>query len=178
MIHRCNFSRLWESHAKLNTSTHTWMQRKIDLIPIEPFRTTNIHQSVLKNRQTDRHKMSPITDLTSSSSSVSSSNSGDSFPPAHRDLPGQQVQNLPPRDDAGIPTGVVIIIALFAIILVVAITCGILRLCKKEDHIEGVPSYSVAISNRLFKERSRKRKMREKFGVGKSSVSSYGRRVS
>ena len=91
--------------------------------------------------------MSPITDLTSSGGT------SDPFPPAHSDLPGQQVQNLPPRDAAGIPTGVVIIIALFDIILVLAITSGILRLCKKEDHIEGVPSYSVAISNRLFKER-------------------------
>lgn len=45
----------------------------------------------------------------------------------------------------------VIIIFLFIVIVVVAITCGILRLCKKEEDIEGRPTYSVAISNRLFK---------------------------
>ena len=67
-------------------------------------------------------------------------------------LPGQQVSTVG-RDDAGLPTGVVILIIIFVIILIVATTCGILRLCKKEDgHMEGVPSYSVAISNRLFKE--------------------------
>ncbi len=51
----------------------------------------------------------------------------------------------------GLPTGVVIIVALLVIILALAITCGVLRLCKKEERIEGGPSYSVAISNRLFK---------------------------
>ena len=55
------------------------------------------------------------------------------------------------REDTGIPTSVLIILVLFVVILVLAITCGVLRLCKKEEHIEGVPSYSVAISNRLFK---------------------------
>lgn len=55
-------------------------------------------------------------------------------------------------DSEGLPTGVIIIIVLFVIILITAITCGVLRLCKKEDHIEGGPTYSVAISNRLFKE--------------------------
>ena len=66
-------------------------------------------------------------------------------------LPGQQVSTLG-RDDGGLPTGVIILIIIFVIILIVATTCGILRLCKKEDHIEGAPAYSVAISNRLFKE--------------------------
>lgn len=33
-------------------------------------------------------------------------------------------------------------------------------MCKKEEHIEGVPTYSVAISNRLFKERLENQAMR------------------
>lgn len=53
-----------------------------------------------------------------------------------------------------LPTGLIIVIFLFVLIIVVAITCGILRLCKKEDYVEGRPTYSVAISNRLFKEKS------------------------
>lgn len=73
-------------------------------------------------------------------------------------LPGQQVQTVTGRPDDGIPTSVLLIIVLFVIILVLAITCGVLRLCKKEEHIEGVPSYSVAISNRLFKERKKESK--------------------
>jgi len=52
----------------------------------------------------------------------------------------------------GLPTGLVILIIIFVILVGVAITCGVLRLCKKEDpHYEGAPTYSVAISNRLFK---------------------------
>ena len=66
-------------------------------------------------------------------------------------FPGQQVQTVSGRDDGGMPTGVLIVVVIFVLILVLAITCGILRLCKKDDHIEGGPTYSVAISNRLFK---------------------------
>ena len=69
-------------------------------------------------------------------------------------LPGQETSNFGPREDDEIPTSVIFIVVLFIVILVVSITCGLLRLCKKEDasaYAEG-PQYSVAISNRLFKE--------------------------
>lgn len=68
------------------------------------------------------------------------------------DRPGQQVQTVEGREDDGIPLGVMLLVVLFVLILAVAITCGVLRLCKKEDgdRVEG-PAYSVAISNRLFK---------------------------
>ena len=44
-----------------------------------------------------------------------------------------------------------VVVVLLCLILALAITCGILRLCKKEEHFAGEPTYSVAISNRLFK---------------------------
>ncbi len=53
-----------------------------------------------------------------------------------------------------------VVVVLLCLILALAITCGILRLCKKEEHFAGEPTYSVAISNRLFKGR---RNTREQF---------------
>lgn len=55
----------------------------------------------------------------------------------------------------GLSAGVVFIVVVFILILATAITCGVLRLCKKEERVEGGPTYSVAISNRLFKGISR-----------------------
>ena len=90
---------------------------------------------------------------TSHSSSSSSSGASGSSPSDPHSLPGQQIQTVSGRDDDGMPAGVLIVVVIFVLILVLAITCGILRLCKKEERIEGGPSYSVAISNRLFKGR-------------------------
>ena len=95
---------------------------------------------------------SSVADERSSSSSGSDSSSSA--------LPGQQIQTVSGREDDGMPTGVLIVVVIFVLILILAITCGILRLCKKEERIEGGPSYSVAISNRLFKERRQKKNPR------------------
>ena len=63
-----------------------------------------------------------------------------------------QTHDFPPGPESGLPIGLIIVVGLFVAILVAAIGCGMLRLCKKsEGHIEGAPTYSVAISNRLFK---------------------------
>jgi hypothetical protein len=53
-------------------------------------------------------------------------------------------------------TGIKILIgsvAVLTVIVIIVVTCVIIKICKKGERFEGGPSYSVAVSNSLFKER-------------------------
>ena len=57
---------------------------------------------------------------------------------------------------------VAIIITVLSLLVVILIVCGILSLFKKKPLPEeggGKPGYSVAVSNRLFKERRKRKKI-------------------
>eukprot|EP00096_Caligus_rogercresseyi_P004758 TRINITY_DN19209_c0_g1_i1.p1 TRINITY_DN19209_c0_g1~~TRINITY_DN19209_c0_g1_i1.p1 ORF type:complete len:165 (-),score=10.59 TRINITY_DN19209_c0_g1_i1:705-1199(-) len=73
------------------------------------------------------------------------------------DDPSVSVRNwtlIQRQNEEGIPMTLFAAIAFIVFILFAAMACGLIRLCRKEDTTpyDERPQYSVAISNRLFKD--------------------------